>query len=83
MLSSLFPFLNSFLLTVGSGPLTPPSGTGSSGYSAYVPYDPNLILKALSVLRANLGSGINIAFWIFIMITGIYAVFNIVSAIGK
>ena len=82
MLSSLFPFLNSFLLTVGSGPLTP-GGPGSNEYSSYVPYDPNLFLRALSVLRANLGSGINIAFWIFIMITGIYAVFNIVSAIGK
>ena len=82
MFSPLFPFLNNFLLTVGSGPITP-GGTGGSGYSAYVPYDPNLFLRALSVLRANLGSGINIAFWIFIMITGIYAVVNIVSAIGK
>ena len=82
MFGTLFPFLNSFLLTVGSGPITP-GGTGGSGYSSYVPYDPNLILKALSMLRANLGSGINIAFWIFIMITGIYAVFNIISAIGK
>lgn len=61
----------SFLLTTGGG------------YSSYVPYDPNLIFKALSALRANLGSGINIAFWIFIMITGIYAVINIISAIGK
>ncbi len=64
--------LGSFLLTVGSG-----------NYSAYVPYDPGFIHQALSALRANLGSGVNIAFWIFIMITGIYVVFNIVSSIGK
>ena len=57
--------------------------TTSSGYSSYVPYNPDLLKRALGLLRSNLGAGINIAFWIFILLTGIYLVFNVISSIGK
>lgn len=52
-------------------------------YSAYVPYNPSFLFQALGLLRANLGSAINIAFWIFILISGVYLVVNVISAIGR
>ena len=55
----------------------------TEGYSAYVPYNPNVLFQALGILRANLGSAITIAFWIFIMITGVHLVVSVISAIGR
>lgn len=52
-------------------------------YSAYVPYDVDLLKRGLSVLRGNMGPAINIAFWIFIMITGVYFMIKIISSIGR
>lgn len=48
----------------------------------YIPWDTNLFLQAINLLRQNLGSAINIGFWIFIAVTGVYLIFKVVGMLG-
>ncbi len=62
--------------TGGGGITIPPT------WEQYIPWDTNLIYEGLNNLRKVIGTGFNIGFWIFIIITGIYLVLTLVDSIG-
>lgn len=47
--------------------------------SAYVPWDVGLLLKGINAMLSNVTSAINVGFWVFMIITGIYFVFSFLS----
>lgn len=49
----------------------------------YIPWDVNLFYKGMQMLRTNFGVAINIGFWIFIVISGVYLVIKIVGSLGN
>ncbi len=55
----------------------------SSSYNPYIPWDPSFVEGGIAILRHNIGSAINIALYIFLIITGIHVVAAIVSGFGK
>ncbi len=61
----------------GGGGITIPST-----WEQYIPWDTDLIYEGLNNLRKVIGTGFNIGFWIFIIITGIYLVLKLVDSIG-
>ena len=55
----------------------------SVGYNPYIPWDTSLFEEGIAILRSNFGSAINIGFWIFLGISGIYLMIKLVSSIGQ
>lgn len=51
--------------------------------SPYIPWDTGLFLKGISNLRMIIGSALNIGFWIFLIVTGVYLVIKLVGMIGN
>lgn len=52
-------------------------------YNAYIPWDVNLFYAGMVDLREKMGTAINIGFWIFIIVTGIYLIIKIVNSLGS
>lgn len=51
--------------------------------SIYVPWSPTLVTDGINWIRSQVGFAFNIAIWIFVILTGFFLVFRIVSRFAQ
>lgn len=56
------------------------SGGESSG-SGYVVWDPNMVARGLDNMSHSVGAAFNVGIWVFLGITGLYAMISIIRSL--
>lgn len=54
-----------------------------STYNPYIPWDPAYLEKGISMIRFNMGSGINVGLYIFAILGGIFALIAWLSSLSR
>ncbi|RPF41876.1 hypothetical protein EDD70_3002 [Hydrogenoanaerobacterium saccharovorans] len=56
---------------------------GGSINGFFIPWDYSMFARGIDDLIQKIGVGINIGFWIFIVVTGLYLLIGLIQGIGK
>ena len=57
------------------------SGSNSTIESGYVVWDPNMMVRGLNTIRDSVGTAFNVGIWVFLGITGLYAMISIIRSL--
>ncbi len=54
---------------------------GSTGEGGYVVWDPSLMARGLEEMKDSVGTAFNVGIWVFLGITGLYAMISIIRSL--
>lgn len=54
---------------------------GSTSEGGYVVWDPNLMARGLEEMKDSVGIAFNVGIWVFLGITGLYAMISIIRSL--
>lgn len=52
-------------------------------YQYTIPWDIDILYEGIEMLEGLLKNAVPVAFWIFLILTGVHLVFNIIHALGR